>query len=250
MIMSTIQTIDFVKANKIHKFLWSLGGAHKGKTEQNQYSNFFEIFVAPLWLKSEGYNCLPVLGKDNYEQHIDIKYWKPEEVKKWSCDVKAPRLGPKGLFVGSKEFTNDFCIEDINKNGDPGSLHGVQNFSFYFIVDDYQYYLVIVNQKLLQELVKRLIATGRVTSSDYPETMSDGARKHKFDMYYRWFISEGKKDKFMFMPYQDLIESGVMGDFKPIDVTDYVHQVYDLLIEKCGDEEKAKDYLATFKYED
>lgn len=226
----------------IHKFLWSLGGAHKGK-QNNLYSNFYEFVVTPIWLKHEGFEYQPELGDANYKEHIDIRFWRPGEDKKHSCDVKAPRLGPKGLFVGLNEFTNDICIEDINKNGDPGSLHGKQEWSFYFTFEDFEYYLIGVKQATLKAWVDSLKTSGKVSSSDCVESMSERSRKHKDDMYYRWYRTEGDEDSFMFVPYQDLIESGVV--FFKRNVTEFVHQAYDQVIANGG-----KDYLGTFKYED
>ena len=227
----------------ISKLLWSLGGAGNTWEDQNRYSKFYEFVVMPQWFKSQGINYLPVLGPDNYLKHIDGKFWRPGSNVIHTCDVKAPRKGPKGMFVGFNDFTDDICLEHTSKVGGPGSLLGEQEWSFYFVYDDPDYKLVGIKQASLRAWVEGLIASGEVSSPECVENMSERARTHRDDMYYHWFQTEGRKDSFMFVPLQHLIGSGVK--YFICDVTDCVRQAYDELMMNGG-----VPYLDTFKYED
>lgn len=234
------KTID--KELQISKTLWSLGGADNTWEKQQQYANFYEFVVTPIWLKSEGIEHLPELGDANWKEHIDIRFWRPGVNDVHTCDVKAPRKGPKGMFVGVNEFTNDICVEYINKNGDPGSLEGKQDWSFYYVVDDYEYYLVGIKQSTLRAWVDSLIASGKVSSPDKVENMSERAKTHRGDMYYRWYRTPGDEDSFMFVPFPDILDSGVV--YFTRNVTDCVRQAYDLMMANGG-----VSYLKTFKYQ-
>lgn len=235
-----MNTID--KELQISKTLWSLGGADNTWEKQQQYANFYEFVVTPLWLRSEGIEHLPELGDANWKEHIDIRFWRPGVNDVHTCDVKAPRKGPKGMFVGVNEFTNDICVEYINKNGDPGSLEGKQDWSFYYVVDDFEYYLVGIKQSTLRAWVDSLIASGKVSSPDKVENMSERAKTHRDDMYYRWFRTPGDEDSFMFVPFPDILDSGVV--YFTRNVTDCVRQAYDLMMANGG-----VSYLKTFKYQ-